>query len=104
MLAFAPSFVSICLNAAMPFSVGRRSGWALAPAFARKRVHCGVAKKNSLFFTTGPPTDTPKVLVIWTGFLLGSGRPKARSAGNAHSLRGLFISQPEPCPAFVPRF
>ena len=78
--------VSICCNAATPLEVGMRSAAANAPAFARKRLHCGVAKKNNLFFLIGPPSENPKVLVICTGCRVV---PKnARLASMAASFEG----------------
>src|SRR5580700_5593815 len=100
MLAFGPSLVSICLRAATPAAVGRRMGKVCAPALARKRFHCGVAKKKSLSFLMGPPSENPNVFVMDSGFLVVPLWPS--SAGMALSADGVMMSQPEPCQLLVP--
>src|SRR5258707_1267548 len=47
------------------------------PGAQTKRPHCEVRKKNSLFFTTGPPTRKPKILFTNCA---GSFRPLADSS------------------------
>src|ERR1700675_2421524 len=100
MFAFAPSLVSICCSAATPAAVGIRIGEVCAPALARKRFHCGVAKKKSLSFLIGPPRENPNVLVICTGIFVVPRRPC--SAGMAERAEGCMMSQPEPCQVLVP--
>src|SRR5438477_10437308 len=83
----------------MPLAVGIVKVDAVVGA-PNCRVHCEVPKKNSLFFTTGPPTVKPNKLFTWWG---GDVSPLACcSAVTALRAEPLYCSQAEPWIVFVP--